>query len=344
MAKQIFIGGTGRSGTTVLYNLLQSHENIHAFDKEMRFIIDYNGLINLVDALSSNYSTVQAREALYYFEELMKKHFTNKYTAPYVDYEFDKMFGETFYWQRLSQFLDELISGSFRGKDYPVFGNCIESKFAFLIRKFERYYISYCRRILKKKSNVNLWPTREMKNVNFFPKRNELCRIVESFVDDLFMNIVKNENKSIWCEKTPSNILHLDFLYEVFPQSHFIHIKRDPRGVIQSMQNQFWADPNIEGICTMMKQVYKRWFNLENKINFKNYNYLEIKLEDLASDYDNKLDEISDFLNINKKDFIMPPKLTIEKVNYWKKSMPQKNIELVNTLLKDEIERMGYEV
>jgi len=138
MARQIFIGGTGRSGTTILYRLLKSHKDIFAFDNEMRFIIDYNGLINLVDALSTNYSIVQSREALYYFEELMKKHFVNKYSAPYIGFEFDKMFGEDYYWERLEQFIDELTIGSFYGSDYPVFSNCLENKFAFLIRKIER--------------------------------------------------------------------------------------------------------------------------------------------------------------------------------------------------------------
>lgn len=343
MAKQIFIGGTGRSGTTVLYNLLQSHKDIFAFENEMRFIIDYNGLINLIDALSSNYSVPQSRDALYYFEELMKKHFTNKYTAPYIGFEFQKFFGEDYYWKRLDKFLDEVTVGSFYGSDYPVFGSCIESRLAYLIRKFEPYYNAFNRRILKQKRTTNLWPHREMKNVRFFENRAELCRLVESFVDDLFMNVAKKEDKTIWCEKTPSNVLHLDALYEIFPDSHFIHIKRDPRGVIQSMQNQFWADPDIEGICKAMKEVYHRWFALQKKVDFEKHNYFEIKLEDLANDYGNKIQDIGKFLGVENQ-FINPPKLTIEKVNYWQKSMSTKDIEVVNSILSEEIERMGYTV
>lgn len=81
MVKQVFIGGTGRSGTIVIYNLLQSNKDIFAFEKEMRFIIDSNGLINLIDALFTNYSVTNSRDTLYYFEELMKKKFTKKFTA-----------------------------------------------------------------------------------------------------------------------------------------------------------------------------------------------------------------------------------------------------------------------
>ncbi|TYB33258.1 MAG: sulfotransferase [Flexistipes sinusarabici] len=343
MNKQVFIGGTGRSGTSVLYNLLRSHKDIFAFNNEMRFLIDHNGLINLVDALTINYSISQSRDALFYFEELMKKHFTNKYTAPYVGFEFQKFFGEEYYWKRLDKFLDDLTVGSFYGSDYTVFGNFFEQKFAFLIRKFERYYKAYYRKILKQRRETNLWPRREMKNVRFFADRDELCRIVESFVNDLFTYVAKRENKSIWCEKTPLNLLHLDFLYEVFPNCHFIHIKRDPRGVIQSMQNQFWANPDIEGICKQMKQVYHRWFYLQRKVNFEKHNYYEIKLEDLANDYENKIREITNFISI-ENEFISPPKLLLEKVNYWQKSMPKKDIEIVNSILGEEIEKMGYDI
>ena len=205
----------------------------------MRFIIDYNGLINLLDALTINYSVVQSREALYYFEELMEKHFTSKYTAPYVGIEFQKLFGEEYYYQRLDEFLNELTIGSFYGSDYQVFGNCIETKLGFFIRKIERFYRAYYRKVLKQKRTANLWPKREYLSVKFYKEREELCKLIESFVDDLFMHKTKKENKSMWCEKTPSNVLHIDSLYEMFPDSHFIHIKRDPRGVIQSMQNQF---------------------------------------------------------------------------------------------------------
>lgn len=341
MAKQIFIGGTGRSGTTILRDLLDSHEDIFAFPCEMRFIIDYNGLINVVDALTTNYSSVQSRESLYYFEELMRKYFTHKYSAPYIGFEFGKMFGEDFYWKRLDKFVGELVVGSFYGSDYMVFGNCIYNKFAYFIRLIERLYVAYCVKVLHQKRGINLWPKRVMKNVKYFVDRGEVCRKVESFVNDLFVNVARGKYKSIWCEKTPSNILHLDFLYELFPDSHFIHIKRDPRGVVQSMQNHSWANPDVTGICIAMKQTYRRWFALREQIDLDKYNYLEIKIEELAVDCENKKYEITRYLDVSNS-FINPPKINIAKVDYWKKKMSREDIVIVNKILGSEIEMMGY--
>ena len=49
---RIFVTGTGRSGTWILYRALGCHEAIHILPREMRFIIDPDGLMDLVDALT----------------------------------------------------------------------------------------------------------------------------------------------------------------------------------------------------------------------------------------------------------------------------------------------------
>ena len=92
-----------------------------------------------------------------------------------------------------------------------------------------------------------------------------------------------------------------------------------------------------------MKQVYHKWFSLKEKTDLNKHNYLELKLEDLAEDYTNKVNELTRFLDI-KNEFIEPPLLTMEKVNYWKNTMPKKDIEAVNNILGNEIEIMGYTV
>ena len=64
---RIFIGGTGRSGTSILLKLLDHYEHIYSLPTESKFIIDYKGLINLADALTINYFIPQARETVYEF-------------------------------------------------------------------------------------------------------------------------------------------------------------------------------------------------------------------------------------------------------------------------------------
>lgn len=343
MSKQIFIGGTGRSGTSILYRLLDSHPSIHAFDLEMRFLIDPRGLIDLVDALTRKYSVPQSREALYQFDILMRKELANKYSPPYIGFDFHSTFDKEYYHEKIDEFMLKLSESSFYGADYPVRGGIIQQHFGFIVRVLEKFYRLYHQKVLRSHKDVVLWPYRKMYNVNFFESREELCLLAGKFVNDLFMHAAKKNGATMWCEKTPSNLLHIDFLYELFPDAKFIHIKRDPRGVIQSMQQQFWFPSNLEDSCKLMKQMYRKWFSVKNSIDLSEENYLEIKLEDLAADYVNGSKKIRDFIGLDSN-FINPPKLSIDKVDYWKHSLPADSVSTINTILADEIEEMGYSV
>jgi len=346
MKKQIFIGGTGRSGTSILYKLLGSHKNIYAFENEMRFITDYNGLINLVDALTINYSVIQAREALYQFEKFMKIHLTTPQKPPYFGIDFNHFFGKEFFEIKTEEFIRSLVDFAFYGTDYQVEPSCLYHVFTPVLRnwtqvsrKFQRIQEKLSGR--KRRRKNSFWPKRRLKNAKYFSDRNELCRLTGQFVDDLFSEAARRENKTAWCEKTPANLLHLDFLWEILPDAYFIHIKRDPRGVANSMTNQFWASPNLEDICTQLSQHFHRWFDLKEQLEFSNKKYLEIKLEDLAQDKENNIQLICDFLGVENA-FVNMPQLELSRVDYWKDIMPSYDIELVNKKLGWWIEEMGY--
>jgi len=341
MTQQIFIGGTGRSGTSILYRLLDSHPSIHAFDLEMRFLIDPHGLIDLIDALTRKYSVPQSREALYHFERLMRKELVSKYSPPYIGFDFHEIFGNQYYNNTIDHFVKELSESRFYGTDYPVHGGWIQNHCAFVVRIIEKFYRLYYQKVLRSRKDVVLWPYREMRNVNFFESREELCLLAGKFVNDLFMNVAKKNGATMWCEKTPSNLLHIDFLFELFPDAKFIHIKRDPRGVIQSMQQQFWFPENLEDSCKLMKQMYQKWFSVKDRVGLNEERYLEIKLEDLAVDYASGSKGIRDFIGLDG-DFINPPKLSIDKVDYWKRQMASEKLRVINKILGEDIEMMGY--
>jgi protein-tyrosine sulfotransferase len=54
---------------------------------------------------------------------------------------------------------------------------------------------------------------------------------------DLFADIcTTSAGKSRWAEKTPRNVLHLDYLFERFPKARFVHLLRDGRDVACSLR------------------------------------------------------------------------------------------------------------
>ena len=45
------------------------------------------------------------------------------------------------------------------------------------------------------------------------------------------------EGKPCWGEKTPHNVFYVPELYAMFPEARFVHMVRDPRAVVHSMNN-----------------------------------------------------------------------------------------------------------
>lgn len=70
----IFVGGSGRSGTSLLFSLIENCDACYAFRfRETKFIIGNDGLIDLYYSLADNFSEARAKTAINRFGVLMKR-------------------------------------------------------------------------------------------------------------------------------------------------------------------------------------------------------------------------------------------------------------------------------
>ncbi len=340
MSPRIFIVGTGRSGSWILYHSLGCHPAVHTFQREMRFLIDPGGLRDLVDALTIRYHPVQAREALYAFERLMRVYLTVPQRAPYRGFELDKWLGAEHYGHQLDQFCDALSSGEFTGSPWQSEPEnegrliALAGWLTSLKQKLQGSPVVPFR--------LNL-PRTTLKIARYFPVRSELTRLAASFVDDLFMHVARENGKETWCEKTPQHLLAIDFIYELFPDSVVIHIKRDPRGVAQSLTKQFWAPDDLRGASIYLRGMLERWQNLSGKFDLSRHCYMELKLEDFAANPKQTLMKVASYCGLEYQ-FTSLPKIEPNKVNYWRETMNADEISLVNEVLGPQIEYMGYKI
>ena len=111
----IFVVGTGRSGTTILYKSLGCHTAVHTFPREMRFLIDPHGLMDLVDGLTTRYHPVGAREVIYEFERLMRVYLAEPAREPFRGFEMPAWIGEPHYTNQLDQFINQIVDREFKG-------------------------------------------------------------------------------------------------------------------------------------------------------------------------------------------------------------------------------------
>ncbi|MFW6062889.1 MAG: sulfotransferase family protein [Chloroflexota bacterium] len=344
MLPRIFIGGTGRSGTSIVYKALGCHEKIHSFPREMRFLVDPDGLVTLLDSLSTSYSPIIAREALFRFERLMRVYLADPQHTPYRGFDLPAWLGDDNYWRELDEFCDSVAEVEYRGVAWQVERNG-DGRLVEWARTLQDV-----RRRLKGRPASSAAPVAEqlnrerLKSARYFHDRDALVQATARFVDSLFLQAAQQHGKETWCEKTPQNIFHLDFLTELFPDSAFIHIKRDPRAVVHSMTKQSWnRSPNdVHDVCLLLRNLYRRWLDLRDELDAAQTPYFELKIEEIATAPEEQLTQLASAIGIEGA-FRDLPAITLERVNYWRDTMSQEDQTVANDLLGPYIEAMGYE-
>jgi hypothetical protein len=100
----------------------------------------------------------------------------------------------------------------------------------------------------------------------------------------MFGGEAADAGRPTWCEKTPFNLLCVDFLWELVPEATIVHIKRHPLAVVASHVDQPWAPPTVDGALAWLKPVYDRWLARKATADLTGKRYVEVRAEDLAAD------------------------------------------------------------
>ena len=342
MNKQIFIGGTGRSGTTFLSRLLGSHKDIAKMPVETRFLIDKNGMIDLVPSLTTNYSIDQSRIAILQIKKLLETDLTNNHSLPYDDQNFYKYFGEDYYKDLVKQFLLQIIDVEFKGRDYHTEKDLLKIEVL-----FKKYYV-YTIRLINIITKSNYSHKYDFKSGlekmyigKYFKDSSKLEDSIFNFTNKLFLKYAESKGKSGWCEDTPANILHIEFLSKTFPNAYFIHMVRNPIGVAYSMKNKIWAPSDYKSIVPYLSNIYERIISSKEFLKTGNVKYLEVRLEDFSIDFNKHIGDINEFLEI-ADEYDGSVQIKSSKVNYYKDLIPKKEYNFLNEKLSKYIEYFGY--
>jgi len=201
---KVFVGGSGRSGTTILARVLGRHRSLHTAQRELRFITDPDGLISLRCALVDNWSFFQADIALSRFLKLMGD------------------LGNGF-WRYHASHLREITGSDF-------YSHCIDDYIeALQVRKFKSTWMA-------KRSLIDYYLLHLAKRTPLFSNYgkeafyssaidgNNFDEITEVFVQSLFDQAAKLHEKQFLVEHTPSNLLHAEYLNSSLKHGKLIHV------------------------------------------------------------------------------------------------------------------------
>ena len=278
-----------------------------------------------------------ASEALTDFIEFAQCELDSPLESPYFDQPLGRRLGSEHYRATVEAFAREMQLGSY----HHAVDTVVESPGITGARNLARVCTGIRRNWRHPRRFTRPWhkpySRRDRMFVVKYLGREEVVARAANFVDDLFSDAMHRSSKRIWCEKTPHNFLHFRQLDELFPDAVHVHMKRDPRAVAWSYSKEPWAPRDLRMAAELNLQIYKAWLDRD----FRPQSYLEVRLEDLASDPQATLEPVAEALGI-AADFAGAQMLDPESVNNWQDEMGVAERELVEEILGDAITEMGY--
>nr|WP_315472189.1 sulfotransferase [uncultured Undibacterium sp.] len=245
--KRIFIGGMGRSGTTITLNALHQHGSLFAIPIETKFLVEADGFHDLLQAVTTEYSTARTPNVVDNFDRLMRQRVTGK---------------------------------------EPVFSFTGQAKYSSdLFEHYEGAVDCIIEMVLHR---------------NFYSTREPLLNAMRRFIAYTFDNNAIVSNKHGWVEKTPANFWRLDFLRELYPDSYFVHVIRDPRMIMWSLMEKGWISTQTTKALIRFESMLAALVIRRREI-LKLPRVVEVRLEELESEatMTTELNKLADGLEID---------------------------------------------
>jgi hypothetical protein len=147
-----------------------------------------------------------------------------------------------------------------------------------------------------------------------------------------------------WGDKTPSYILDVAILYELFPDSKYMYIVRDGRDVALSLMAKPWGPRNIFSCAMYWKKCNARSAILDELVDKKQLYF--VRYEDLLDHPESLVADIYSFLD--EQDKLSTIEYLIRRIrprnyNHWKTEMSTQQIQLFEAVASTTLKRFGYQ-
>lgn len=266
--RPVFIGGSGQSGVSTLNLMLGRHPGVLTCHLETNIVLAPNGVMDVVNAISTAYSTQRLELTLHEFDRLLHHHLCSPRSYPYSGFDLARYFGKERYHQAVELFIEEI--GAIR---HPGDGMTVGAG-----ARIGDVHLPFKLKGLRLPARVG----RERTYLYQASRLSEEAALAAArrFLDRLFGDKARAAGKLAWCEQTTNNQQFADFLLRLFPDCLYINMTRDPLDVAVAHRAQAWAVPNFTRVCESIRDLLGRWFEVRDRL--PGGSYVDVRFEDLV--------------------------------------------------------------
>jgi hypothetical protein len=174
-----------------------------------------------------------------------------------------------------------------------------------------------------------------------------------AFLDTMMRFYADAHHKPRWGEKTPHHCFFTETLSDWYPGAFLIHLVRDPRDVVASLQRMPWAPKSIwnnSWIWTLFNRAAERSRHRPG--------YLLVQYEQLIDSPKNELQRICAHVGEEWPDTLDVPTdpgspyswpssatgaVTRDRVQKWREQLSARDISVVERIAGERLERYGYQ-
>lgn len=334
----IFIGGTGRSGTSIMGKFLNSHCSLVRPVSENKLIVEEGGIRSLVDNLSRDYDYKGNHYAISNFIEWANTLRTSGFRNKMVSFAY-RVANKSAYSLtkkrlpaenvcRALPFLDFSLHGIGTGYRLSHFDSCVDQFLADVTGEIDTYGIVDTEGLIRPIYSASTFD------------REELLTHARNFLNSLNKPKMRDAGAQRWVDDTPLNACYGDFLLELYPTGKVLHMVRDPRDVAASYSERPWASSDLGLILKRLKGHYLELIKSEHSLPKSSFR--TFRLEDFVYESSIKKDELCDFLGLGLNGF--DGSITFEASSFgrWKKKFSSNEVQMIESQLGEAIAHFGY--
>ena len=322
------IGGSGRSGSTILKKILQQHSEIFALPYELQITVCPDGLIDFFCSIESCWSPQLFDSKISRLKSVLKS------------------IGEKP--NLMSNIIDGLLRSSGISKKMNMKSVPRYNEYSLL--QYCENYQNLVDKFIDELTDFKYsgWfighNTFHRESIHFSESQTsqKIVRIIRKFYTGVIESMMGDHGVKWYVDDTPWNLLFFEKFLQILPNSKLIHIYRDPRDVIASYIHKNWSPSNPVQAIMYYKSCMQYWWRIREKLN-KN-SYLEFDFESLVNDTERTLKNLCLFLDLQWNDNLLDIDLSKGNIGRWKQDFDKKNRKILCNNLEYELEQLGYDL
>lgn len=325
MAAVIFSGGPGCSGTGVLRRALGQHKDIATIPKELRLLVDPDGILPFLQTVQTGWSPINYDRAVTRLEMLLRA-FAHRLPVTAFVSDIQRRIG-------LDRLLGRNLLRRYVNFDLAAYCPDYERLVDALIDQLTafRYQASW--------EGMPFLADRQMRH-GPARSRSELLAILRDFIERFAISVATAQGKRVYLDGNDWNVLWFDQLRELVPGSKIVCILRDPRDMTATHMRRRYAPSDLEQAAQYVRDIMNRWWCVRDALPPDDF--IEVTLEDLVDNKEATLRRACLHFGIDWDPATLAFDVGGNNTGRWRREVPEQDHDHFLSAIGDLVERMGY--